>query len=192
MIKALREIKKQQDAKRRNKEFVKDEEGRVVVKMVVRDDSEFLSAFSESENPVISSDVATFLENRTAAIPPSEQLTLRIHSNCITEQEQIVYNKAISEYYSEQYASNEIELKRNAIISIILGVMGVIVLTLMIALDKLIGDSVWWEVIDIVAWVFIWEAVDLWFIENHVLRLKKIRCLGLISAKVQYFPLENI
>ena len=191
MIKALKEIKRQQDAIRKNKKHVRDSENRVIINMVVRDDSEFLSAFSETENAVISSEVASFLDDRTLAMTPNEQLSLHVHSNCIQEDEKPVYNKAISEYYSERYAANERELIRNAIISIILGVAGIIILALMIGLDRFIGDKVWGEVIDIAAWVFIWEAVDLWFIENHVLRIKQRRYLSLISMKVSYFPLQT-
>ena len=43
----------------------RDEEGRVILHMTVENDEGFLSAFSESGDPVISTDVADFLEETT-------------------------------------------------------------------------------------------------------------------------------
>ena len=68
-----------------NKE--QEKSGGRVVNMIVKDDTDFLSVFSESETPVISGEVAEFIENRTMTMPPKEQLTLKIHSDCIDENE---------------------------------------------------------------------------------------------------------
>ncbi len=46
----------------------RDEQGRIIINMTVKDDSEFLSRFSERSTPVISSEVAEFLENSTQGI----------------------------------------------------------------------------------------------------------------------------
>lgn len=62
-----------EDVSRRN--LQRDAEGRVLLDMTVKDDSDFLSVFSESDTPVISSDVADFIEARTRSVPPNEELT---------------------------------------------------------------------------------------------------------------------
>lgn len=43
----------------------RDSENRVIINMTVKDDSDFLSVFSFSDIPVISSEVAEFIENNT-------------------------------------------------------------------------------------------------------------------------------
>ena len=47
------------------------------------------------------------------------------------------------------------------------------------------------EVIDIFAWVFLWEAVDLFCFECTALRIKSWRYLALSSCVVEYLPLTK-
>lgn len=165
--------------------------GRRVVNMVVKDDADFLSVFSESETPVISNEVAEFIENRTMAIPPKEQLTLKIHSDCIDENEKKLYTVAIKEYYSEKYIANKRELKRNNLIVLLLTIAGVLALSLRIILEYTTKSLIWTEIIDIAAWVFLWEAVDISVFGNKALRFKNKHYLSYMSMNVEYVGLSE-
>lgn len=167
----------------------RDEENRVVINMTVRDDSDFLSVFSQSDTPVISTEVAEFIENSAESILPKEELTLRIHSNCIDDHEKELYQKGIKEYYREKMVSNSRELKRNNFFAMILTVVGVFILVLALLLEGKTDNLVWPEVIDIAAWVFLWEAVDVSAFENRSLRLKNRRYRSFLSMKVEYIEI---
>lgn len=65
MIRSIRELKKQMHDRLREEQIERDEEGRAVVKMTVLRDEDFLSDFSAGSIPVISSQVAEFIEERT-------------------------------------------------------------------------------------------------------------------------------
>ncbi|MGN1399547.1 MAG: hypothetical protein ACI4WG_06095 [Erysipelotrichaceae bacterium] len=169
----------------------RDEENRIIINMNVKDDSDFLSVFSQSDTPVISTEVAEFIENSTNSIPPKEQLTLRIHSSCIDDSEKILYQKGIKQYYSEKRIANGRELKRNNIIVALLMAAGIFVLAFALLLEYKIGSLVWGEFIDIVAWVFLWEAVDISAFGNRGLRLKNARYLSYLSMKIEYIDTVN-
>ncbi len=187
---ALKDIKKSIDEKILSSEVVRDEYGNVVIDMTVTDDSNFLSPFSMKTQPVISTDVADFLETSTCSYVPDESFSLKIHSDCIDENEQKVYPKAIAEYYTQRYVACEKELDRNAIISMILALFGIFALAVMITLENLLIGSVWTEVIDIIAWVFLWEAIYIAFLTNRGLKLKRKRYLSLINMKVEFLSLK--
>ena len=51
MNQKLKELKKNIDKEMKQKEYKKDEEGRIIVNMNVKDDDDFLSVFSASKNP---------------------------------------------------------------------------------------------------------------------------------------------
>lgn len=168
-----------------SRRFEFDGEGRIVINMTVSDDSDFLSVFSAKSTPVISSGVADFLESSVSSLPPGAPLTLRIHGSCIDEREKELYRTAIGEYYAEKYSANEREFKRNNISVLLLAISGVLVLALNVFLGKaqsLIGS----EVIDIIAWVLLWEAVDLGVFAGRSLRLARKRFSALRSMKVEY------
>ena len=145
---------------------------RTTIKMQVLNDDDFLSPFSMSEVPVINSEVADFIENSTINLPPKEKLKIIIHSNCIDDNEKLLYDKAIKEYYQERYTSLRKELVRNYFAVAIMFIVGVIILTISIFKVNTLVKS---EIIDIVAWVLIWEACDISFFTNRSLRIKEKR-----------------
>lgn len=172
-----------------SKQFNYDDDGRIVIDMLVKDDSDFLSVFSSSDTPVISSNVAEFLESATHTVPPTEKLTLKIKSDAIDDNEKPVYEKAIKQYYLERYQTNKKELKFCNLSSIILSILGVLTLTVAVILQYLKGSVIWAEVVDIAAWVFLWEAVDVAFFRNRQLKLQQKRYSSFIEMKIIYVNL---
>lgn len=184
MLKDLR--KTSIDINKNRRRLVHDSDNRVVVRMNIKDDKDFLSVFSQSETPVISDAVADFIENSTAAIPPSEKIVLEIYSTCIDDSEKIDYRTAIKEYYTEKYIANKRDIKRNTYIAFALGLIGILILALAFVIEYKTGSFMWAEVIDIIAWVFLWEAVDISVFHNKSLRLKQMRYLSYISMDILY------
>jgi len=160
----------------------RDEDGRVIIDMTVKNDDDFLSVYSTSETPVIATDVAEFIENSTHSISPRERFALHIHSYCIDDSEKQEYAAAIKEYYAEKYIASKKELHLNRIITAILALSGILVLALAFSIQ----NAVWSEVIDIAAWVLLWEAFDTAVFKNREINLKRQRYLAYISMTVLY------
>lgn len=168
----------------RDREY--DANGNAVIYMTVKDDSDFLSVFSEGETPVISEGVAAFIESRAEALRPRDGVTLRIYSDCIDGNERDVYARAIREYYTERHIANARDLWRSIVVAATLAVVGMLVLAFSLFLAGR-GDSVLLSsVIDIVAWVLLWEAVDVSLFQSHTLRMRRLRYLSYINMKIEY------
>lgn len=186
-----KEIKREVRKQSSERKYKRDADGRVIINMTVKDDTDFLSVFSTGDTPVISSEVAEFLESSTHSVLPKEQLTLRIHSNCIDDNEKEEYRQAIKKYYTERYITNKRELRRNAIIVLLLALAGIITLATAFLIEHQTANPFWAEVVDIIAWVFLWEAVDISAFKNRGLRLKRFRYLAFMSMKIEYCPVER-
>ncbi len=191
MMRQLREIRKEADRQMAARTYKRDAEGRVIIPMNVKADDDFLSEFSVSDTPVISAEVAEFIENSTHAVSPKEALTLQIHSDCIDEEEQVIYDRAIKEYYMQRYMANKKEMRHNRWLVWLLGVMGIMVLVAEILFDYLMDNAIWTEVIDIIAWVLLWEAVDIGVLQNRQQRLTQRRCLTYLCMKIEYMPFST-
>jgi hypothetical protein len=181
----MKQVQKEIKTKLTPKAHKRDADGRVIINMTVKDDSNFLSVFSAHETPVISQDVADFLETAARSVRPNESLALYVKSDCIDDTEKQVYAQAIRQYYAEKYVSNKRELKKNNLFALILGIFGVLVLTVALLLDA----PVWAEVIDIAAWVFLWEAVDIVFFGMRRIKWDNQRYLSFVSMPIHY---ENL
>ena len=62
MDKSLKLTKKKIDTLLKNKEYIRDEQNRIVVEMTVQNDKNFLSEFSQTKTPVINTKVAEFMK----------------------------------------------------------------------------------------------------------------------------------
>ena len=159
-----------------------------VINMTVSNDNDFLSVFSEKGTPVISREVAEFIEDSTPDIRKKETLTLRVKSNCIDDNEKKLYSRAVKENYTEKYVSGKRELMRDYIIAGILALVGILVLVLAIFVGY--HSTIWSEVIDIIAWVFIWEAVYLAFLETRKLKHNNRKYVAYVSMKIEYTDIK--
>ncbi|MBE6543966.1 MAG: hypothetical protein E7675_06155 [Ruminococcaceae bacterium] len=188
--KKFRELKREVEYKLQGRTVKRDEEGNVIINMTVKNDEGFLSPFSENNSYVISEEVADFIENSTKEALPKDRYTLYIYSNCIDEEEKEVYKKAINEYYTKEYIAIKREIKRSRMAVLIMGLIGVMFLALALALDYN-GFAIWTEVVDIAAWVFLWEAVYLEFFDIKKAKMKMRYYLSYLSMKIVYLNDEK-
>ena len=77
-------------------------------------------------------------------------------------------------------------MRRNLIVSVIFTVIGIVGLAAMLLLDHFFNSAIWVEVVDIFAWVFVWEAVDQFFIERRKLNIEKRKYQAFTEAEIQY------
>ena len=178
------------EAERRTLDGRTDAEGRAIIPMTVRDDSDFLSPFSEGATPLISADVAEYLEEKTEEIPRGKGLVLQIRSSCIDPAEQEAYRLGVKEFYLIRYLSVRRELRRNLLLALILAAAGMLLLLATHLIDTHLGLPYWMELTDIVAWVFVWEAVDTLVFGSHDLRTQKLRCLSFMDMKIEFLHTE--
>lgn len=154
------------------------------IDMTVNDDSSFLSPYSETGKPVISSEVAGFLENAATAFHPKEKITLTVHSTCIDDNEKEIYDRAIRNYFKLQLNDVKRDMRRKTVIATWFSTVGVFALAFMFLIGRLGVNDLWVECVDIFAWVFLWEAVDQFFIERSGLMLRKKRLDNFIDMKI--------
>lgn len=154
--------------------------------MSVTDDSDFLSPYAETGKPVISTEVADFLTTSANAYHPKSKLKINIRSDCINEEEKPVYKAAIRNYFSLQLEEVARDMRRKTAMSIWFTLVGIFGLAFMFLLGELGVNDIWVECVDIFAWVFLWEAVDQFFIERGGLLLKSRRMQNFIDAEINY------
>lgn len=191
MIRSFKEIAKELK-NRREKKRERDEEGRVIVNLRVRDDEGFLSPYSSENHNVLSEETAAFIEKSLNPIPAEEHIHFRVYSDVITPQEAEQYTEAIHEHYADCYEQVRFQKKRYLRMALIMAFIAVVALSFAIGFE-VSGNktAVIAEVIDIFAWVFMWEAVDIFFLERVMLNLKQRRYLALTDSVVEYLPLSE-
>lgn len=186
MKKRLKTIKDAIESTKKEHQFQYDEDNRLIINMEIQNDDNFLDDFSRSDYPIISTQIAEYIEKVIIAIKPTEKFTLRIHSDCIDEDEKIIYTKAIKNFYIDKYIVDNRKLKNNRKLSLFLGIIGILILIFTIILEYKDNSILWVRVFDIIAWVFIWEAVDIMAFKCKELHFEQLRYLNLIDMKIEF------
>lgn len=78
------------------------------------------------------------------------------------------------------------KLRRNAVAALLMTLTAIVIMALYVALELWNAGYVILEIVDIVAWVFMWEAADLFFLERNVLKLEQLRSCRLYSAEITF------
>ncbi len=156
------------------------------VSMRVKNDDGFLSPYSNIGEEIISADVAEFLDNAVKSRRVKNGLSIYIESDEIDEQESVVYEQGIRNYYVNRIADIDRRLTVNAVSAAVMTLIAVAVFALYIALEVLKTGYIVLAITDIAAWVFMWEAIDLFFIQRKILKFEKMRDNALMTARIVF------
>ena len=190
MIKKRQLKEKAKELQKEDKQIY-DEEGRAVINMTVLDDNEFLSPYGEEKDIVISRETAAFLEHSTRAIHHNRDLTLVISSNVIDEKEKVLYKKGIHNYFENSFLALQKDLKRNLLTSTIFALIGVLYFAVLIVISLFVDYDLILEMLSIAGWVFLWEAVELFFIDRTEMKNRQYRAYAFLNAKIIYEELNK-
>ncbi len=163
-----------------------DEEGRIIIKINVSDDSSFLSTYYFNDRPIISSDTAEFINHSMKYLRPDEKVHFIFSSKVIDDNEKVLYKEAIVNYYKLEFSDLSRNIKRTIRQAIIMTLVAIVIFVGYILLDYLNTKTLILNIIDIAGWVFMWEAVDLFFLERSSLKAKQLTCYKIINAVVDF------
>lgn len=165
----------------------RDENNRRIIRLNVSDDSNFLSPFSVQGSPLISSETAEFLNLNIKHNLRDSGVKLIISSDEIDGNEKEIYKTAIKNYYQVEYKATWKELRRNAFCSLIMLLFSACIFSLAIILETTTNASaVILNMIDVFAWVFTWEAVDIYFLQRPKLQKEQKRNAAAINAEIDF------
>lgn len=186
MFARLRNFKALLEEIRLAKDTSLDKEGRRMVRIGLSSDCEFLSPLSPNAEPFITADTAQFLEHSTKHLRPDSKLHFVFEGASLTPDERDRYTKAIRNYYHSEFAEVARDLHKNTVQTISMVAVSAVVFALNIFLKSNGVDQVLYNIIDIVAWVFAWEATDIFFLQRPAMRLRRLRLFNIIQAAITF------
>lgn len=173
----------------REQEILKDEDGKSIINIKIEKEDDILSPFS-MDKPIISNELAEFLDHHLRPMVIKNGIHLQVYSLNKLEKEK-EYESAIRNYYKNVLLEKNREIKKNKIISLFMLIFGTLILTLSIIFSFFERLTIVASIIDIIAWVFIWEAVDLHFLQRPKIELEELKAFEMINSKITFKNLDN-
>lgn len=138
-----------------------------------------------SNKTMLSDDIFDFLEESFKLAKKTYDIHLVLIVPELMEDSEInKIKKLINFHYAVKHNEIKKELTRTKIIGLALLITGMITYCIFGLLEWFKINFIFREVIEIFAWVFIWESCDQFFFVTFVKRLEATRCLLLFEAKI--------
>jgi len=177
-------LKKERDKISRNLKY--DDKDNALFNICIKDKSEVLSPYYYDEKEVINVEFANMLDNLVSTVPIKTGLHLSLDCKDLKDEEKARYSKAIKNYYENKMLDSLNRLKNNRNLIILSIILAVISLAGLFLVNYFATPWVLVEVVDIIAWVFVWEAVDLTAFQRTLIRYDYYRARNLHKCKISY------
>lgn len=156
-----------------------------VINISINNKEDILSPFA-NDKAIISRDLVEFLDYKLSPVIIKKDLHIKISCQNLSDDEKKLYEQAIKNYYEELYFIKKREVYQKTLISLILLMIGVLVIILTIILEETGENIIKARVNDIIAWVFVWEAVDIFFFQRPKVSFDKRKSQKMMNATIEY------
>ena len=183
LFKRFSETKK----KIKNDKFDVDEEGREIVDITItKGEEDFLSDFRPDGKEVISEDVAKMIESSTKSTSYNKDIHLRFSCKNLSAEKALTYQNAVRNYFTNEFAEKERSLQNNLLITILVFALAILSFGALFLCRTLGAPWAIEEFLDIVAWVFGWETVDLIFFQRQLIKYEQRKNIKIIYSKITF------
>ena len=146
------------------------------------------SDYNYDSNEVLNSNIEEFLVEKVKNIPPKVNLRVKIFTDdCVDENEVKV---AYKNKFKGDFEELEQELKRNMLFAFTMLILGVLFMGFLILEMYFLNNYILSTILEIAVWVFVWEAVDSFFLERSSIRRKRYQLARLYYADLEVVTLD--
>lgn len=156
----------------------------VVIDIKVENTEQIFSSYSYNKNDRLNKNLSEYIEEKSKRVFLSKNIRLNFHSSESINKEEL--QKSIKSHYGEEKIDAREELIKSNIFTIIMMALGFITLVLLVTLHNKSFMNFYFEMIlEIAAWVFIWEAVYNFFLVRPKIRRRYIKMKKLSNALIE-------
>lgn len=153
-----------------------------VINIKIDNKEQVISKFSYDENDKLNKELCEFILDKTKTMSLHKNIQLNLYTSSPIQKGEI--KTTLQNHFQEEYIEVRHELKRVNIFSFIMLILGIISLSVLILAHKFFDYFYFTTILEIASWVFVWEAVDSFFLKRSNIKRKCLLLQKLYSAKV--------
>lgn len=169
--------------------YMIDSEDNAVINIKAERQEQIFSQYNYDSNEKLNPELHEFIVDKARFVPAPKDIRIRLYTGTSINEKEV--EMAIRNDSKKEYIETKKESRRNLIFSAIMLIVGCLFLALMVLLHSYF-DSIYLEVIDILAWVFVWEAADSFFLQRMEIKHKMRTYLKLYSAEIEVVKLKAL
>lgn len=173
----------------KDKEYIEGSDDRAIISIKAEEDEQIFSTYNYDSNEKLNAELDEFIWDKARFVPMAKDIKIKLYTNTKTDEQEVV--DAIKNNYKKEYIETKSELKRNAIFSLIMLMLGIVFMSFLLLMHVYFYNVYLEIIVEIATWVFIWESVDSFFLQRAALKRKRITLLKLYTAEMEIIKLKN-
>ena len=163
--------------------FVCDDDGRAMINVGAENYDDIFSPYCFKGGDTLSLELVEYLWDKQGAVPLDYDLTLNFNVKNADENKRKEIQQAVKENYENDVHAVDQKLHRLYVLSGWFLALGVVFMVAYLILMNFLPVMATY-IIDLLAWVFIWEGVRALFLDTRNLKLDKLKSLRLAASKI--------
>ena len=165
-------------------EYYVDDDGKAYISTKVSSITDIISKHSIKDYEWVNPDFIHYVEDMAYYIPVEESIVLELCGHRFSEKEQALIRRVLTQYFGLKLGDAIIDINIMKKKSMILLVFGIISILLFMLLNIINVIPTLAEIIAIGLWFFLWEYLDLRFLNGSDLAVKKLEAAQLANVKI--------
>lgn len=157
-----------------------DSPSEINVKIYNKD--QLFSTYSYSGDK-LNSEFSEYIFDKAKDAPIKDRIKIKIHTETDLDANEV--QQTLKSHCKSEYKESKKQVKRIVLISAIMTILGILALTALILINHFTDNIYITSIIEIAAWVFIWEAVDFFFLQRPVVKGKCILIQRIYTAEIE-------
>lgn len=175
---------------RQEKDFVVDSDGDAIISVKATDEQQIFSSYNFDGNERLKPELSEYIYDKAKFTRPTQDIRIKIYTNEDVDEQEV--KSAIKNNYKKDYVELKNKSKRNLVFSAVMLIVGLLGMSLLLLMHQYFYNVYLEVVIEIATWVFIWEAIDSYFLRRMSIRHERMILLKLYSAEIDVVRLKRI
>ena len=176
--------------KKNNDDFVCDSDDRAIINVGAENYDDVYSPYCYKGGDTLASSLTEYMQQKANAVPLDYDLTIRFHVKHATEEKRKDIESAVKENYVNQIRGIDKRMQRTTIFSLWFILIGLIFAITYLLIHEITPLFVSY-IVDLFAWLFLWEGMDAFFLDRRSLQLDRLKTYRLATAKIEIVEFEN-
>ena len=163
--------------------YYEEKDDDIIIDVKFENNEQIFSSYNYDNKKTLNKDLCDYLWENAKLTSPEKDLIINVYNNANASETEI--ESAIKNHYRREYKSSKADLEKINIFTLGCFIVGILFLITIVISNNLLNNYYINILLEIAAWVFIWEAVDKFFLERPQARLKCLQIQRLYSADIR-------
>ncbi len=187
--KRTKQLKEKFNSITNQKSYSFDSFGRAIIDVGAENYDDVFSRFCYKGGDTLSSNLVQYLMQKSNTIPLKYDLTIRFHIKNADEQKRQEIQTALKQNYETDIQGLDNRMHKALMFSLWFILLGSIFSLFYLFTLENVPVSLSY-IVDLLAWVFLWEGIDAFFLDRNKMKLEKLKALRLGSANIEIKEFE--